>query len=101
MKIYFPGEYLNMLQPFLFAPLLVLIFLSSITSSDSSTPVFTYKIINTYPHDQKAFTQGLAFEDGTIYEGTGLYGQSTLRRIKLETGDVLKIHKLSQEFFGE
>ena len=90
-----------MLQPFLFAPLFVLTFLSSITLSDPSTPVFTYKIINIYPHDQNAFTQGLAFEEGTIYEGTGLNGQSTLRRRKLETGDILKIHNLSQEFFGE
>lgn len=101
MKIYFSGKCLDMLQPFLFAQLFVLTFLSSITSAGSSTPVFTYKIINTYPHDQKAFTQGLVFENGTMYEGTGLNGQSTLRKTKLETGEVLKIRKLSQEFFGE
>ncbi len=71
------------------------------TVAASSTPVFTYKIINTYPHDSQAFIQGLVFEDGLLYEGTGLSGQSTLRIIKLETGDILKIHELPQEFFGE
>ena len=46
-------------------------------------PVYTYKIVNTYPHDQSAFTEGLVFEDGVLYEGTGLHGHSTLRRVKL------------------
>jgi glutamine cyclotransferase len=64
-------------------------------------PVYTYNITNTYPHDPDAFTQGLVFEDGVLYEGTGLYGQSTLRRVELETGDILQIRELSAEFFGE
>jgi len=64
-------------------------------------PVFHYRVVNVYPHDEKAFTQGLAVEDGLIYEGTGLNGQSALRQIRLKTGDVLKTHKLLQEFFGE
>lgn len=64
-------------------------------------PVYNYRIVNVYPHDEQAFTQGLVFEDGFIYEGTGLNGQSALLKIKLRTGDVLKIHKLPQEFFGE
>jgi glutamine cyclotransferase len=101
VTIYFSGKSLNILLPFLFAPLFVLTFLSSMASSGSSTPVLTYKIINTYPHDQNAFTQGLAFENGTMYEGTGLNGRSALRVVELETGDVLKVHKLSRDFFGE
>ena len=64
-------------------------------------PVYTYNITNTYPHDRDAFTQGLVFEDGVLYEGTGLYAQSTLRRVELETGDILQIRELSDEFFGE
>ena len=64
-------------------------------------PVYTYKVVNVYPHDPNAFTQGLVFEDGILYEGTGLYGSSTLRRVELETGDILQIHELPEQFFGE
>lgn len=64
-------------------------------------PVYTYNIVNTYPHDREAFTEGLVFEDGVLYEGTGLFGQSTLRRVELETGDILQIGELSAQFFGE
>jgi len=64
-------------------------------------PVYSYNIVNTYPHDPDAFTQGLVFEDGVLYEGTGLHGQSSLRRVELETGDILQIRELSDEFFGE
>ena len=61
----------------------------------------TYKVVNTFPHDREAFTQGLAFEDGVLYEGTGREGRSELRKIELETGNVLQTHKLPDEFFGE
>ncbi len=64
-------------------------------------PTYTYEIINTFPHDQKAFTQGLVFEDGVLYEGTGLNGRSTLRKVELETGNVLQMHQLLTKFFGE
>jgi glutamine cyclotransferase len=47
---------------------------------------YTYEIIKTYPHDMKAFTEGLAFDNDVLYESTGLYGNSTLRRVQLETG---------------
>lgn len=61
----------------------------------------TYKVINAYPHDQGAFTQGLVFESGVLYEGTGLRGRSTLRRVELASGDVLQIRKLPDRLFGE
>ena len=64
-------------------------------------PVYTYKIVNTYPHDRSAFTEGLVFEDGLLYEGTGLHGYSKLRRVKLETGEILQIRELLPKFFGE
>ena len=64
-------------------------------------PVYTYQVLNTYPHDMSAFTQGLVFEDGVLYEGTGLYGYSNLRRVELETGKVLQIRELPSQYFGE
>ena len=64
-------------------------------------PVYTYKVVNTYPHDQSAFTEGLVFEEGVLYEGTGLHEYSTLRRVKLETGEILQICELPPQFFGE
>jgi len=66
-----------------------------------AVPRYTYKVVNTYPHDRKAFTQGLVFSDGALYEGTGLYGASTLRKVDLETGEVLQIRQLPEQLFGE
>ncbi|MCK4885287.1 glutaminyl-peptide cyclotransferase [Candidatus Bathyarchaeota archaeon] len=62
---------------------------------------YTYNVVNVYPHDEAAFTQGLAFEDGIIYESTGRYGQSTLRRVELETGSITQLYALPDQFFGE
>lgn len=64
-------------------------------------PVYSHRIVNTYPHDTGAFTQGLVFEDGVIYEGTGLYGKSSLRKVDLETGSILEIYELPAQYFGE
>jgi len=64
-------------------------------------PVYTYKVVNAYPHDRNAYTQGLVFENGVFYEGTGLYGRSTLRRVDLKTGDILQLYELPAQFFGE
>jgi glutamine cyclotransferase len=60
-----------------------------------------YEVVKVYPHDQNAFTEGLVIEKGVLYESTGLYGNSTLRRVDLETGNVLQIYALPPEFFGE
>jgi glutamine cyclotransferase len=70
------------------------------TSSDV-TPVYTYTVVKTYPHDAQAFTQGLVFEQGHLYESTGLHGHSSLRRVDLTTGRVLQIQPLATQFFGE
>ena len=60
-----------------------------------------YKIINRFPHPPGSFTQGLVFEDGFLYEGTGQYGSSSLRKIKLETGEILNEVRLPRDIFGE
>ena len=62
---------------------------------------YTYEVIHVYPHDRKAFTQGLLFADGVLYEGTGLYGQSSLRKVDLESGTVLQMELLNGRYFGE
>lgn len=63
---------------------------------------YTYRILNTYPHDPDAFTQGLVIDEaGNLFEGTGLYGRSSLRRVDLETGEVLQMIELPPEYFGE
>jgi glutamine cyclotransferase len=70
-------------------------------NSPSAAPVYGHKIINTYPHDANAFTQGLVFDGGVLYESTGGYGESTLREVELETGKVVRVRELPDEFFGE
>ncbi len=67
----------------------------------STTPRYTGSVVNAYPHDRNAFTEGLAIADGVLYESTGLYGRSTLRRVDLETGNVLQEVALPNQFFGE
>jgi glutamine cyclotransferase len=67
----------------------------------AQTPVCSYNVINTYPHDDGAFTQGLLYADGKLFESTGLYGESTLRRVALETGTVLQSIDLDPGYFGE
>lgn len=60
-----------------------------------------YRIVHTYPHDPQAYTQGLLYEDGNLYESTGLNGRSSLRKVRLETGEVVQKIDLAQQFFGE
>jgi glutaminyl-peptide cyclotransferase len=68
---------------------------------DKKPALYTYKVIHTYPHDRNAYTQGLIYENGIFYEGTGLYKQSTLRKVKLETGEPMKTLGLPESVFGE
>jgi glutaminyl-peptide cyclotransferase len=70
-------------------------------SISQTVPVYTYKIVNSYAHDRNAFTEGLAFNNGFLYESTGQYGNSSLRKVDLVTGDVLQLNKLPAEYFGE
>lgn len=71
------------------------------TTATTTVPVYDYRVANTYRHDRAAFTQGLVFVDGELYEGTGLEGESGLRRVELETGKVLQSRPLDPSLFGE
>lgn len=71
------------------------------TSTREAIPVYTYRILETYPHDPAAFTEGLAYDDGVLYEGTGLNGRSTVRRVALESGEILQQYALPAQYFGE
>src|SRR4030095_12191613 len=64
-------------------------------------PVYDFKVVATFPHDPSAFTQGLVFADGELFESTGLQGESSLRRVELRTGRVLQQLKVSNEHFAE
>ena len=64
-------------------------------------PIYGFTVVRSYPHDPAAFTQGLEFEDGVLYEGTGLNGRSSIRRVNLETGNVLQQHNIGAQYFGE
>ncbi len=91
-----------MFKTFLFLLSAAVLILGCSDSKTSQTPAaYTYKVVKTYYHDPKAFTQGLAFENSLLYESTGLQGSSTLRKVELQTGRVLQMYKLPAEFFGE
>jgi len=64
-------------------------------------PVLGVKLVRTYPHDPQAFTQGWEYYGGYLYESTGIAGQSTLRKVVLETGEVIQKVSLPPEYFGE
>lgn len=71
------------------------------SASRPEIPVYGYRVLQTFPHDREAFTQGLIMADGVLYEGTGLNGRSSLRRVELETGAVLQRRALPDRYFGE
>ena len=67
----------------------------------ASVPVYGYKVIRSYTHDRLAFTQGLVYHDGVLYESTGMNGHSGIRKVRLETGEVLQARPLDSQYFGE
>ena len=69
--------------------------------SSSSVPIYTYEIVKTFPHDPNAFTEGLFFYNGFLYESTGQEGKSDLRKVEIETGKVIQQIKLPKDIFGE
>ena len=88
-----------------FVTLTVIVAMTTPTStqraSRSRAPVAGYRVVHVFPHDSEAFTQGLVYLDGLFYEGTGLNGRSTIRKVKIETGQVMQLHRLDSQYFGE
>lgn len=96
-----------MKTPLIVISLLLMFTVNACTTSSSSTvnsptPAhYGYRVANAYPHDPEAFTQGLLYYQGVFYEGTGLWGRSSIRKVELETGKVLQVEAIAPEHFGE
>ena len=71
------------------------------TRTSARVPVSKARVVHVYPHDPEAFTQGLVYLDGFLYEGTGLNGRSSIRKVRLENGEVLQIQAIDSQYFGE
>ena len=69
--------------------------------AQSRAPISTFKVVRSYPHDPQAFTEGLFYRKGSIYESTGLEGRSSIRRVELATGKVIQQRSLDARYFGE
>ena len=69
--------------------------------SQAGVPEYTYEVVHSYPHDRTAFTEGLFYLDGFLYESTGIEGASSVRKVRLETGEVVQRHDLPSAYFGE
>lgn len=69
--------------------------------SDITPVTYRYKVVRSYPHDRRAYTQGLVYDSGFFYEGTGQQGESSLRKVEPETGKVLSQVNLDGSLFGE
>lgn len=81
--------------------LLALLGCSPQASSEPGPRLYGYRVVASFPHDPTAFTQGLIYHEGELWEGTGLWGASSLRRVALETGQVLQQRELDARYFGE
>ena len=69
--------------------------------AQAAIPVYGYKVVRTYPHDTGAYTEGLFYKDGYLYESTGEAGQSTVRKVELKSGEVVQRYNLPPQYFGE
>jgi glutaminyl-peptide cyclotransferase len=69
--------------------------------SQAAVPLYDYEVVHTYPHDPTAFTEGLFYLNGFLYESTGLEQHSSIRKVRLETGEVLQKYDVPPQYFGE
>jgi len=76
-------------------------FMACTTASQAATPIYDVEVVHTYPHDASAFTEGLFYLDGYLYESTGLEEHSTIRKVRLETGEVVQKLDIPAQYFGE
>jgi glutamine cyclotransferase len=74
---------------------------TSLRAQAAKAPVAQYRVVKSYPHDSEAFTQGLIYLDGVLYEGTGLVGRSSIRKVRLENGEILQMRNIDPPIFGE
>ena len=81
--------------------IVILSFLCLSACSSAQVKEYKAKVVGEYPHDARAYTQGLFFHDGTLYETTGQWGESSIRTVDLETGKPIVSKKLSSKYFGE
>ncbi|MDR3350569.1 MAG: glutaminyl-peptide cyclotransferase [Prevotellaceae bacterium] len=84
--------------------LFLFLFLSAVAgckSSNGQITNYSYRVVAAYPHDAQAYTQGLFIHNGAMYESTGQYGQSSLRKVDIKTGRVLNMIPLPKHYFGE
>ncbi len=78
-----------------------LLAMAATASGRAAVPVYTYEVVHTYPHDVHAFTEGLLYRNGVLYESTGLEKHSTIRKVQLESGRVLQKIDIAPQYFGE
>jgi glutamine cyclotransferase len=78
-----------------------LVFSEVLPRSVKEIPVYGYEVVQSYPHDRFAFTEGLAWDRGILIESTGLKGGSTLRQVNLTTGEIIRVRHLADQYFGE
>ena len=83
------------------ASLLALLLLACGGAAHAAIPVYGFKVVHSYPHDTRAYTEGLFYKDGYLYESTGQIGDSSVRKVQLETGKVLQQHAVPPPYFGE
>ncbi len=81
--------------------LLTVIFLCWARMQAAAIPEYGYQVVHVYPHDPAAFTEGLFYQDGYLYEATGLAGKSSVRKVDLKTGKTLQKEEVPQPYFGE
>ena len=82
---------------------LILVGIAAMASAPglAAVPEYDVVLLKTFPHDPHAFTEGLFYKDGFLYESTGRNGQSSIRKVVLETGEVVQEHGLDPQYFGE
>lgn len=80
---------------------LIFMLVASISLAQGAVPVYGYEVVHTYPHDPSAFTEGLFYLNGYLYESTGLEAHSTIRKVRLETGAIIQKVDIPPEYFGE
>jgi glutaminyl-peptide cyclotransferase len=77
------------------------LFGGALPAASAAVPAYTAVVVKTFPHDPAAFTEGLLYRDGFLYESTGLKGASSIRKVRLDTGEVIQQHDIDAKYFGE